>query len=283
MLLHIIQHNVYTQAIMDFRKKQLEAKSTKSRWGNLKNDDDTNAFQTVKKKTRHNKREEENNKSCEKQEHLLGEIPLSGIVEKNEKYVAPGKKSRDNKTSKTSKSSKSTGLSLSKNRNKKVVKPLPPDRKDESLFPTLESSINIEHKNNDENNENHNNNHDNDDNHDDDDNIATFADLVTFTDSPVKKEKIVKDDIKPGWIRLSRGPNGELVKEYGTAVPKSQFWINWEHADEQKKRQALIDTLERNMAYVRWAFPYEKSYEPSEDDYDSSDDYEEEWVSEEEN
>ncbi len=37
------------------------------------------------------------------------------------------------------------------------------------------------------------------------------------------------------------------------------------------------------MAYVRWAFPYEKSYEPSEDDYDSSDDYEEEWVSEEEN
>ena len=251
---------------MDFRKKQPEARTSNSRWGNLKNDDDKNAFQTVKRKTRYSGRDEENNKSREKREHLSGTMPLPGIepdpiVEKNGKYVAPGKRSRDNKTS------KSSGLSLSKNRNKKVVKPVAPDRNDESLFPTLDGCAKIEDK----------------DDSDHDNEKTSFADLVTSTDPPVKKEKIVKDDIKPGWVRLSRGPNGELIKEYGPEVPKSQFWINWERAEEERKRQALIDTLERNMAYVRWAYPYENWYEPSDNEYDSGDDYEEEWVSEEDN
>ena len=267
MRIYIIQHNAFIETTMDFRKKQPEAKSTNSRWGNLKDDDDTNTFQTVKRKTRYNKREEEAQKAREKREQLSGTMPLPGIdsdpiIEKNKgKYVAPGKRSRDNKTS------KSTGLSLSKSRNKKPVKSIAPDRNDESLFPTLEGSANIEHKNDD----------------DDLDEKTSFADLVSSTEPPVKKEKIIKNDIKPGWVRLSRGSNGELIKEYGPPVPKSQFWIDWERAEQERKRQALIDTLERNMAYVRWAYPYENWYEPSDDEYDSDNDYEEEWVSEEEN
>ena len=59
MRIYIIQHNAFIETTMDFRKKQPEAKLTNSRWGNLKDDDDTNTFQTVKRKTRYNKREEE--------------------------------------------------------------------------------------------------------------------------------------------------------------------------------------------------------------------------------
>jgi len=251
---------------MDFRKKEPAPSSSNSRWGNLKGDDNT--FQTVKRKSRYNKREEEAEKAREKREQLSGTMPLPGIdsdpiVEKKGKYLAPGKRSRDNKNS------KSSGLTLSKNRDKKPLKPTAPDRNDESLFPTLDGSVNTTLENEETDKEV---------------NKTTFADLVVSTDTPIKKEKVINNDIKPGWVKLSRGPNGRLIREYGPPVPKSQFWIDWERAELERKRQALIDTLERNREYVRWAYPYENWYDDESDyeDFEDAELYDEEWVSEDE-
>tara|TARA_B100000902_G_scaffold391235_1_gene441556 strand:+ start:529 stop:1284 length:756 start_codon:yes stop_codon:yes gene_type:complete len=248
---------------MDFRNKKPQKQPTGgSRWGNLKtDDDDSNSFQTVQRRGRRNKREQETSEARDRRENLPGTMKLPGLddvkpTKPSGKYVAPGSRNRHPTPPKRQ------GLALSRDRT--PPKPRAPSIADNTAFPTLGETP-VENNNVDTN----------------DIGDKSFAELCSTRDPPPVKEKVYKDDIKPGWVRLSRGPNGELVREYGPEVPKSQFWIDWERAEVERKHQALIDTLERNMAYVRWAYPYENWYEPSDDEYESDDGMIEEWVSDE--
>ena len=245
---------------MDFRnRKPRNQPSSEGRWGKLKTDDDSNSFQVVQRKGRRNKREQETSEARERRENLPGTMKLPGLDDvkpekPSGKYVAPGLRKRNPTPPKRQ------GLALSRDRT--PPKPRAPSIADEAAFPTLgEAPVETTTTEVGE---------------------KSFAELCSAVDPPPAKEKVYKDDIKPGWVRLSRGPNGQLIREYGPEVPKSQFWIDWERAEVERKRQALIDTLERNMAYVRWAYPYENWDEPSDDEYESDDGMIEEWVSEDE-
>ena len=246
---------------MDFRKKTEKPPANASRWGNLNNDngnnEDNNVFHTVQRRGGRNRRQQDTAQARDR-EKLSGTMPLPGIeppVEKKTgKYVAPGKRSRDNTPP------RQQGLSLTR----KKPPPKAPDRNDATAYPTLGGVIVPEV-----------------DKEDVEEEKTSFADLLTATEVKPKQEKVYKDDIKPGWVRLSRGPNGQIMREYGPEVPKSQFWINWERAEEQRKRQDLIDTLERHREYARWAYPYENWYEPSDDEDECDDGCVEEWVSDE--
>ena len=249
---------------MDFRNKSAKSSSNSGRWSTLNNDNDSdNSFKTVNRRGRRNKRQEETQQAARRRENLPGTMPLPGIdppPQKSNKYVAPGKRSRDNTPN------KKRGLEIK--RDKTASKPKAPELKDAAAFPTF-GDVEVQHVDPIKETQ------------DVDDEKMTFAQLASAKDPILPKPKIYKDDIKPGWVRLSRGKNGELIKEYGPEVPKSQFWIDWENAEKQRKRQALIDVLEKNMAYVRWAYPYEDWYD-DESEYEDDDDFEEEWVSEDE-
>jgi len=236
---------------MDFRKKNSgENAQSNSRFGGLKSDsDDSNPFQTVQKRGR---RRRENEQSARKRENLPGTMPLPGIEieeQKSGKYVAPNqrKKLTENK-----------GLNIK--REQKPKKKEAPVLSNEVAFPSLGEGITLNEESDVPEGE-------------------SFAAKAATVD-PIVKPKIIDYDIEPGWVRLRRGKNGELIKEYGPEVPKSQFWIDWERAEEERKRRDLIETLERNMAYVRWAYPYETWWESEDDDYENSDydGFEDVWV-----
>ena len=77
-----------------------------------------------------------------------------------------------------------------------------------------------------------------------------------------------KEPLKPGWVRLFRGPNGEFMQEHGPPVPENPYFKQVKEYEERRARQQLIDTLERNIAYTREMDPYYEDYNSDQDDYE---------------
>jgi hypothetical protein len=94
-----------------------------------------------------------------------------------------------------------------------------------------------------------------------------------------------RESLKPGWVRLFKGPKGEFMKEYGPPVPENPYFKQVRDYEERRVRQQLIDTLERNIAYTREMDSYYDNYNPDQDEDDeegmSDIEYDEEYESEE--
>ena len=146
----------------------------------------------------------------------------------------------------------------------------PPDTKDAELFPSLSQTSNLENVPVEEKEESK----------------ISFAAITTEKENSQKETKD-NEPVKPGWIKLFRGPNGEFMQEHGPPVPERDFFKRMREYEEQKAHQQLLDTLERNIAYSREMDPYYddycQKYDEEEDDYDdvSDHDYVEEYVSDE--
>ena len=150
----------------------------------------------------------------------------------------------------------------------------PPDTKDAELFPSLSQSCNSVSVPVEEKKERRR------------ETKLSFAAITTEKEDANKQTK-EKEPLKPGWVRLFRGPNGEFMQEHGPPVPESDFFKRMREHEERKARQQLLDTLERNIAYTREMDPYYDDYRQEYDDADDDDEYEsdheylEEYVSDE--
>lgn len=78
-----------------------------------------------------------------------------------------------------------------------------------------------------------------------------------------------REPLKPGWVRLFKGPNGETLREEGPPVPEPEYLKRMREIDERRARQQLISSLERSIAYAREMDPYYDDYNPDQDDYES--------------
>ena len=178
------------------------------------------------------------------------------------KYVPPSK--RDKR-----KNRRNERLRLPEAEERRKAPTPPPDMKNAELFPSLGSpSINEVKSSVSEQKE-------------EVDSKPSFAAITgekeESPDAPVEKEPL-----KPGWVRLFRGPNGEFMKEYGPPVPESDFFKRMREYEQRKAREQLLETLERNIAYSREMDPYYDRYcdEYDDDDYDEDYESEHEYVEE---
>jgi hypothetical protein len=106
---------------------------------------------------------------------------------------------------------------------------------------------------------------------------VSFSNIAAEKESAPIPPKIINDEIKPGWVKLFRGPNGEFMREYGPSVPEPEFFARMREYEQYLAHKNLIETLERNSAYNREMDPYYDYHYPAyEDDYDEEEEYEEE-------
>ena len=99
---------------------------------------------------------------------------------------------------------------------------------------------------------------------------------ITAEKEAVPKEKKKQDILKPGWVRLFRGRNGEFMQEFGPIIPRpeSESDRNIRDYEQHKAYEYLTATLARNIASSREMDPYydAEAHDADEDDYDNEDD-----------
>ena len=184
------------------------------------------------------------------------------------KYVPPSKREKK-------KNRRNERLRLPEAEERRKAPTPPPDTTNAELFPSLgslsnsevKSSVVVEQK----------------------EEVESKPSFAAITgekeESPVTS--VEKEPLKPGWVRLFRGPNGEFMQERGPPVPESDFFKRMREHEERKAREQLLETLERHIAYAREMDPYYDSYhqeydEDDCDDYESDHEYVEEYVSDDE-
>jgi len=213
-------------------------KSRNTRFNNLVNDNDRkNSFKSSKRPKRNNTPDNH------------------GTGESRGTYLAPDKRGTLNRP-------REGGMFLSRKKEKEI-KIIVPDTESCELFPSL--------------NENDNKT-DNNILQDQKSNLTvSFSNIAAEKESAPIPPKIINDEIKPGWVKLFRGPNGEFMREYGPSVPEPEFFARMREYDQYLAHKNLIETLERNSAYNREMDPYYDYHYPQyEDDYDEEEEYEEE-------
>ena len=178
----------------------------------------------------------------------------------NGRYVPPSKRNankcnNDNNNDKQ-KNSKTQGIFLPDSEDKLKATTQVPDIENKELFPSLGSDIIIVEKPIDETEK------------------PSFTAIATDKEESPKVE-VEKETLKPGWVRLFIGPNGEFMREDGPPLPESPYIKRLKEYEERLARQLLIDTLERNIAYTREMDPYGIHYDLEEEEEEDEEDEEE--------
>ena len=173
----------------------------------------------------------------------------------NGRYVPPSKRNANKRNNGRRGNNRSEGILLPNVEDRRKAPTPPPDTGNQELFPSLGSVVKAVDKPDDETAK------------------PSFAAIATDKEeSP--KVPVEKEPLKPGWVRLFRGPNGEIMREHGPPVPENPYIKRLKEYEQHLARQHLIDTLERNIAYTREMDPYYDGYDHEQDDYDEEDDEE---------
>jgi len=106
--------------------------------------------------------------------------------------------------------------------------------------------------------------------------MSEYANAVSNNNAVTEKE-VNGSDISPGWVKLSRGKNGELLQEYADNVLVNDALAH-SYSEVSVAMQHLTDTLDKHNALYQSTdeFLYQK---PS-IDYDSFDESDEESIDE---
>ena len=137
----------------------------------------------------------------------------------------------------------------------------PPDTENRELFPSLTSEVKI---------------------YDEQREDVTKPSFVAITTDKEEVPKVPneKELLKPGWVKLFRGPNLEIMREHGPSVVETPYIKSLKEYEYHLALENLIDTLERNIAYTRELDPYYEHYNCDQDKdnekYLSDNDYVEE-------
>ena len=173
------------------------------------------------------------------------------------RYVPPSKRNVNKSSNSKQQNSKTQGICLPDAEDKLKATTQVPDIENQELFPSLGSDIIIVEKPVDKTAK------------------PTFTAIATDKqESP--KVQVEKETLKPGWVRLFIGPNGEFMREDGPPLPESPYIKRLKEYEERLARQLLIDTLERNIAYTREMDPYGIHYDLEEEEDEEEEEEEEE-------
>ena len=181
----------------------------------------------------------------------------SGSNRNKSKYVPPSKRNKNIQRE------PKEGMRLPDVEDRRKAPTPPPDTQNIELFPSL-STLKQESEPNEDSESK--------------EVKASFATIATEKQENEVETK-EKEPLKPGWVRLFRGNNGEIIHEHGPPVPESDFFRRMREHEERKAREQLLETLERNIAYSREMDPY---YDDYCDQYGDDDDEDEEYVSDHE-
>lgn len=162
-------------------------------------------------------------------------------------YMPPSKRNTNKSSNGKQQNSKTQGIILPDAEDKLKAPTQVPDIGNKELFPSLGSDIIIVEKPIDETEK------------------PSFTAIATDKEESPKVQ-VEKETLKPGWVKLFIGPNGEFMREDGPPLPESPYIKRLKEYEERLARQLLIDTLERNIAYTREMDPYGIHYDLEEED-----------------